>query len=58
MNLKFNDVGDRIQEFADKFTNYGRARVVPNEKKEPILKIKFGDLQPEASYEVVETDYK
>ena len=44
MNLKFNDIGDRIQEFADKFTNYGRARVVANEKKEPILKIKFGDL--------------
>lgn len=57
MNLKFNDLGDKIQQLAEKNINYGSARVVPTEDGLPILKIRFGELQPEASYEVVETDY-
>ena len=57
MNLKFNDLGDKIQEFAEKSINYGSARVVPTDNNLPVLKIRFGELQPEASYEVVETDY-
>lgn len=43
MNLNFKDVGNKINEFADKFTNYGQARLVPNAKNEPILKVKFGE---------------
>ena len=42
MNLGFRDLGDKVQDLADKFTNYGRARIVPTPNKEPILRIKFG----------------
>lgn len=58
IGLDFGQLGDKFTELTSKMTNFGRARKVPSPNSEAIFKIQFNPLTPEATYEVIETDYK